>query len=699
MGPITFLHSGFLWLGLAAAAPIIVHLISRRRYRIVELPTVRFILQSARKGTRRSNLRYLLLLLMRMLMLAALVAIIARPSLRGAAAGTGDRPADAASVLLLIDDSFSMKYRTGGRRVFEAARAGALQVLDQVQPRSSVLLLTSSRPAANYWMDVKRARAKAQEDRQVGTAGDAWTMLSRAADEIKKQKLPHAEVFCFTDMTVGAWPDPKDHKIDFGRNVSVYLIDVGEPKPRNTAITALRNLGGPVFAGSRLRLEAEIVNCGAARDRFVELSLDGVKESLTPVKFTGPGTRKMDFTVRIPSEGNHVVGVRLTVPDELPEDDARFFVVDTPPPVKALVIDPAGIAEDAPASPSFFLRIALAPFGNAGAGFRVRHASVDRLNTRELNDADVVYLVDVPGVPPAVWENLRRFVVRGGGLGIFLGPGTDAASYNTTEAAKVMPGLVKGEILATDTPLRLRVINRTHPLVRNMQANSGVDLSDARIVGACRLLPEPGVETILSFGPDQPALLERRIGGRVLLFASSADESWGDLPHTNGYLPFVHEMSFFLANRQGGHTRNFLVGERVPVHYPKASVATRVLVQPPGSGLWEDLLEGVTAGVVYDWHTYETGLYRVRIVQGDKEIRSSFAVNAPPSESDVARVSEKTLRKSISAETLRFSSRRSALASEVHEGRTRGELVPWLIAFLLILLAAESALANRFYRY
>ena len=45
------------------------------------------------------------------------------------------------------------------------------------------------------------------------------------------------------------------------------------------------------------------------------------------------------------------------------------------------------------------------------------------------------------------------------------------------------------------------------------------------------------------FDGGAPALLERRVGsGRVLLWASTLDLSWSDLPLKPVFLPFVHRV-------------------------------------------------------------------------------------------------------------------------------------------------------------
>src|SRR5437764_12236262 len=61
----------------AAAVPVIIHLLNRRRFRIVEWAAMRFLLAAQRQNVRRLRLEQWLLLAVRCLMLVLLVVAMA----------------------------------------------------------------------------------------------------------------------------------------------------------------------------------------------------------------------------------------------------------------------------------------------------------------------------------------------------------------------------------------------------------------------------------------------------------------------------------------------------------------------------------------------------------------------------------------------------------------------------------------------
>ena len=105
-----FFNPGFVAGGAALiAAPILIHLINRVRYRRVRFAAMEFLLQSQQRNQRRLLLEQLLLLLLRILMVLGLVLLIARLILDPAQMSLF-RGAQSHHVVL-IDDSLSMRDR------------------------------------------------------------------------------------------------------------------------------------------------------------------------------------------------------------------------------------------------------------------------------------------------------------------------------------------------------------------------------------------------------------------------------------------------------------------------------------------------------------------------------------------------------------------------------------------------------------
>ena len=75
----SFLAPSLLWGLLAAAVPVIIHLISKRQTQRVDFSTVRFIKELEHDTIRKLKLRQIILLILRTMAVILLVLSFARP--------------------------------------------------------------------------------------------------------------------------------------------------------------------------------------------------------------------------------------------------------------------------------------------------------------------------------------------------------------------------------------------------------------------------------------------------------------------------------------------------------------------------------------------------------------------------------------------------------------------------------------------
>ena len=135
----SFLHPWML-LGLGAAAiPIILHLITRRRPPTVVFPAVRYLVDTAREHQRRLRLRNILLLLVRTALIVALVLAASGPSVPISGV-PGHAPS---AVVVIVDNSVSSGAVAGGTAVVESLRRSAADVLSRATPEDALWLLTA----------------------------------------------------------------------------------------------------------------------------------------------------------------------------------------------------------------------------------------------------------------------------------------------------------------------------------------------------------------------------------------------------------------------------------------------------------------------------------------------------------------------------------------------------------------------------
>jgi hypothetical protein len=125
---LNFLNPVFL-AGLAAAAlPILIHLFSRRRARVLSFPSLEYLQEISRRKVRRMRLRQWLLLALRVLIVAFFAMAMGRPAIRG---GAGVVTRGSSTVAVVLDNSFSMSAA-------DPRRSGESPPLDDAPPAGGV---------------------------------------------------------------------------------------------------------------------------------------------------------------------------------------------------------------------------------------------------------------------------------------------------------------------------------------------------------------------------------------------------------------------------------------------------------------------------------------------------------------------------------------------------------------------------------
>src|SRR5258708_26994752 len=151
----SFFATAFALAGLAAAAgPLAIHLINRRRARVVEWAAMDLLREALGQRRRPLQVRDVTLLALRTLCVLSFALAMARPYW-SRAAGTVELEGPVHAVLL-IDNSLSMGYRQLGGTLLHAAKASAREFLDKLPPGSRVHVLPLCGGAAEIVWDPYR---------------------------------------------------------------------------------------------------------------------------------------------------------------------------------------------------------------------------------------------------------------------------------------------------------------------------------------------------------------------------------------------------------------------------------------------------------------------------------------------------------------------------------------------------------------
>lgn len=672
----SFLRPEFLWALPLVAVPVLIHLLNRRRYRVVEFAAMDFLRRALKRTRRRLLLEDLLLLLLRTLAVLALILALARP---GAAPGGLLTGRAARGEVLVLDASMSMALRQGGSSPFDRAVAEGLRRLARLAAAEgdrAALVRAGPRPLRLALGDPDEVRAALQEqvapDPGRADLAGALAVARASADALAAEVPGEVEVILLTDLQAGTLDlegDLAQVLVDLaGRGLPLRLVDCGRPGASNTAVVDLEVEPVEALPGAFVEVQARIRHYGPEPRRGLRatLLLDGVPLTSTTLDLAPGEERSWSHSFAPAEAGSRALELRLDG-DALPADDSRARILPVRPAPAVLLV-----GEPVPEGDPEGVHDVLLGYLDLGPDGPVHLATTDpgRLDARRLEQIDVVVLADPGRLPTGSLEALAAFREGGGGVLLALGPVTEPpAAHPLLRALGLAGSLEIGGVANSGGPGgRLEILDRRHPalsLFRDPRWRPLLEEVPHRRYRELRLAAPPPAGTepprqLLRLvrstgeGPGQvlgPALLAWELPGRLAILATPPLPAWNRMLEVpGGTLPLLVDLVAWLAPRPG-HPRDVEVGAPLAVELPRPP--TEILVRSPGGSTlrpaaparlrpggraWQDLVaEALAAGV---WRV------EARMVdsRGVEEVfREPLAVNVPPLESNPARADTERL--------------------------------------------------------
>lgn len=448
----SFLLPWFAIAGLAAAAgPLLIHLLNRRRYRVVQWAAMDFLREAVVRSRRILQMRDLLLLLLRMACLVAFGAALARPFFARSAA-TVLNPDQPVHAVVLVDNSMSMGYQKLDGTLMGDAKAKAKEVIEQLPRGSRISVLPTCGSARGIHYEAYVGVEDALEALAAIQPVDRSTRPDAAIDLALEacRRLPSMaakRVFLVTDQQAASWPAESlaEHLKQLPSPMQVIVV-----KPEvldNAWIADFKLRDGIVDLQTPGTLVATIGYQGPAPRRGVQVTLtvDGATVATQTVDLQPGQMREVQFPpykFDVPTEPGKptLVTAEVSIPtDRLAADDHRYLVVPVVAALPVVFVDSAGAEEDprhGRYGETFYLRRLLAPLTRRKAQERqliqVRHVKPDQLSQETLADARLCIVAGILS-PKGLVPLLREYVEQGGNLIIAAGGDFDPAAW--TEAA------------------------------------------------------------------------------------------------------------------------------------------------------------------------------------------------------------------------------------------------------------------------
>jgi hypothetical protein len=491
--------------GGAAAVPVIIHLLNRKRYIVINWAAMRFLLAAQKKNVRRLKLEQWVLLATRTLLVLLVVLAMAavmpwfEPLWQRVLPGDvlTAPPQGRTHRVIVLDASFTMSTKVGedGTR-FEAAKDQVRAILDKSSPGDGFSLILLTSPAqvvvAGPADDRDKVAKELDELKLPHGSADVAGGLHAAAELVVKSKAQgkyaRREVYLVSDFRRSAWTLPaaeaKPGDATQGASSSataawqrlldssrVIAVDVAKNDVENVAVTSLLIGDSLPLINTDLPVMVTLHNYGRVTRKELSVRLfvgrAGDRRPMTEIAeelpTIPPGTSiSVTFQLKEQNQfrepGQYVLQVRAGE-DALKLDDTRSLAVMVRDTIPVMVVNGKPSPEPLDRASGFLTR-ALNPFPQ-GVRSSESPATVRVLNTREFQDAglgdlfrpdspvEVLFLCDLPTIGGNEAARLEAHLKRGGSVVIGLGPNAakNLEAYNRVlynDGQGILPGPLVG---------------------------------------------------------------------------------------------------------------------------------------------------------------------------------------------------------------------------------------------------------------
>jgi hypothetical protein len=645
----TFLNA-ILALGtLAFTVPLIIHLLYRSKYRVVEWGAMHLLDLNLQVNSRSFEWKNLLLLLLRCLIPIFLALAMARPLIQSWLSSGSGEPI---SLAIILDDSPSMQAkRSDGQTRWAKALSAIQSVIRSVPAGSQVAiilggktpLLISENDVPKYltsWESKPSVSGKLSIDEATSMALD-W--LSESASS--RHQLLYLSDFQANDWTGSAFPmqslesqlkkqvvAPKLDWINMGGQ------DANE-KPINLAVEEISVAPQWISENQDVAIVVTVRNHSSTDQENVKLRIDVDWNEIDQQSFRIPAKSSLQVRTRwntkgseSPSQQSHLIRAFLSGDDSLLVDNEAWKTIFVHAPFAVLLVD--GDPKSGPMeSETDFLRVALSPFSLTNQGrsdfFRCQVTPPHSWNEETLKGVRVVALCNSVAISEQQQVVLRKFVENGGGLVVFPGDRVKHDDWNRWKSigeggvrtTKFQPRVEVKDPSSEETKRSIDPDSFRATVLTELSRAAKESLRESQIKGFHPMEPESDTaEVIGRTSEGQPWLIRSRLGkGVILVLSTSCDDRDTNLPSRPVFVPLMQRL-FHLAASTESPAGEFETGEPWTVAPPitwntEEKENAKLVIRGPDQVERESATRTVTS-------TRQAGLYEAIWSSNDKTNRT-----------------------------------------------------------------------------
>jgi len=447
----SFLYPLFLFALLALAIPLIIHLFNFKRYKTLHFSNVQLLKRIKKESKKKSQLKQLLILISRLLVIASLVFAFSRPYIP-----LSNRSSNAARqiVAIYIDNSFSMKAEGEKGQLLEQARQKAIEIANSYRVGTQFLVLTNDfLPQHRFLLNKEQFIQQVAQTKESPRSPKFSEIYNEASQTFSNsERKAEKTLYILSDFQkTGA--DIESIKPD--STVFTYLLPFRSEKTNNLLIDScwFEVPGRKIGQAEKLFVRIKNLSKQAYQNIPLRFTINDSLRAVSNFNIAALEQSVIELNYTNNSEGLQLCKAEL---DDYPiiYDNSYFMSYNVRGKLQAL-----GITDQQNSGTDYLKTL----FTNDEL-VAYDQFSGNNMQVSKLKDYQCIFLINNQKISSGFKNELVSFVEEGGSLVIFPARKVDLEEYNA------LLGSVNGKLIAAfdTTSMSISEINYNHEIYREV---------------------------------------------------------------------------------------------------------------------------------------------------------------------------------------------------------------------------------------
>lgn len=516
-----FIYPQFLLALTVLLIPLIIHFFKFKRYKTIYFSQVGFLKAVQQETKKKSDLKKLLILISRLLMIMALILAFSQPYMP---VNKNETIKNNQSVAIYLDNSFSMMAENEEGSIFEQAKARVIDIVNSFDQGTKFFLLTNNVIPANQIPlgkeELMEQLSRVKESPKALKISEAYRlMLNSLNNEDDKSEK---NLFLVSDC--------QSYQLDFSTikedsTSRVLLVHFNTSENNNLLIDSCWFDSPARKSNKQEKLLVRVVNQSKQRiqNQPLRLLINDSLKAINNINMEAGESQLIELNYKNITSGFQKGVIEL---DDFPitYDNKTYFSYLVKTSINCLLI--SNISSNS--TKHFETLLGNDPFIN------FQQIESNKFRPNQLSQSNLVILHNLNEISSGMNKALSLFIENGGSLCIFPGDEVNFSSYN-----QFYRNINCNELVALDSSyLRMSTINKNHLVFNDVfeQIDEEIQLPEIRLSYRYTKLPSVEQNTLIGLISGQPAISETSFGkGHVYNF---------NFPVSNQNEPFLTDALF-----------------------------------------------------------------------------------------------------------------------------------------------------------